>query len=318
MTLKKQNVDLDRLGVIKRRRYDLWLQAWIDSINLWKRKLSEAIVHLVGFQTSDSEEYYKHYLGLDALRDKNAFRDDMQVYYGISSKILDEGVGFIRNELNALLSNIDPAKCWYAQKSNLRKMAPFKEKFTFALSKMNPGTKMAMAVYTVSFANPSKSLHLETRLSSTPLNLQIADLHDNLCRSWFLIFAALDNMQYFLKIPIKNEALQQFTNVITQNPNMKKLWKQSQRDEIQKGDFVALDDCVGRVVGIKISNLGFKSFKVQFLFPNLHPKIKDDYFAAQSIQLRLASKREAAKYIKSIAARRQYSVTDVYISQCLQ
>lgn len=62
------------MSIIHRRRYDTWFQAQIDALNLWNRKITEVIVHLVGFRTSDEENYYQHYLELDLLRDKNAVK----------------------------------------------------------------------------------------------------------------------------------------------------------------------------------------------------------------------------------------------------
>ena len=306
----------ETMSVLQCRRYDAWFQAYMDTLNLWNRKITEVIVHLAGFQTSDEESYYQHYLELDLLRDKNAFIDDMQTYHGISSKILAKGADQIKTNIDEILKRADLLKCWYIQKGKPYKMASFKDKFTFALAQMDQSTKNVMAVYTMSFATPSKSLHLETSLQPRS-NLTLEDVKELLTKTWFLVFFALDNIQGFLRTKIQNEALDQFKNVIGSNPIMKKLWEEVHRSAIKEGDLVHTGHFVGRVTKVKTSDLGYRSFQVQFLFPNLDPTMKEDWFAAPSLDL-LPSKAAAVKHIKSIAASVQYAVTDTHIAECLK
>ena len=304
------------MGVIQRCRYDTWFQAYIDTLYLWNRKITEIIVHLAGFKTSDEESYYQHYLELDILRDKKTFIDDMRTCYGISNKILAMGVEQIKTNIGEILKRVDLSKCWYIQKGKQYKMASFKDKFTFALTQMDQSARNAMAVYSMSFSTPSKHLHFETSLQPRS-NLTPMDMEKLLTKTWLLIFCALDNMQSFLKLKIRNEALDQFKNVISSNPLMKKLWEETHRIAIKEGDLVHIRDYVGRVMKVKTHDLGYRSFQIKFLFPNLNPAMKEDWFAAPSLNL-LPSKAATVKYIKSIVTSRKYALTDADIAKYLK
>ena len=309
-----RSLDLKNCKASERLRYDSWFQSQIDSLNLWNRRIVETIVHLIGFKGTDEEDYYKHYLLLVFLKDKNSFIDDMRVYYEIETKTVGKGVKVAKRNIDAVLKNIDVSRCWYIQSGKPYKMASQKDKFTFAVSKMDIATRNTIPMYTFAFSKASKSLHFDP--SPTVTNLGLEDLYERLKESWILIFLALQHLQSFLTVKINNEALDQFSSSITENPDMQGFWSNSHRHDIKEGNIVLVGTSVGRVLKVISSQFGYRSFRVKFLFPNRDPDIEVDDFPAPSVRL-LPTKGIAKAYIKSTAEAFNWSVPDHHINDLL-
>ena len=79
------------------------------------RRLLEALVVLVLFETTNEQAYYRHLLLLEGLNDYLSSNSDLEEFYGARSANIDDSIDHQMEWIREVEDEIDLARTWYAR-----------------------------------------------------------------------------------------------------------------------------------------------------------------------------------------------------------
>jgi hypothetical protein len=277
------------------------LQAQIDELTLWQRKMTEIIVDLIGFRTTNSKGYYQHYLVLNELASLRRTQADIKEYYGAVSANYAEQEKNLIQQADMLAARLDPKKCWYAivnKKGQITyRLKTFEDKFKTVFPSMKASQKALLRTQHVSFGSQSKALHPGT--SSGNRNLKLDNVGAHIGRVGLLAIHVVAAAKDLMRIHNTKGILKMCADVVKKNDYPLKLHAKQTRPDIDMGDFVIVGGHLAQVVKVIRSKYGYKSFRVKYLDTPPLPTTPEDEFIGELVHLHYKNKT-AVQQVKEL------------------
>lgn len=278
--------DPKKLGHVDQRLADNILQAHIDELAIWERKMTEMLIDLVGFRRANKEGCYRHYITLHELIDKRRIQTDFVKFHNCYSQNLADQITELEQKCDQLAVKLEPMKCWYAkvEKGKIkRQLGSFEGAFAAVFTQMKDVQKVAVRTYGSSFGMQSASMHPQK--SGNPDGLTLEDIERHIYQlgilSLHVVAAAKDlthihNVKGFLKT---------IADLAKKNEYPVEQYKKITRPSIEVGDFVVAYGDLGQVTKVKKSIYGYRTFRVKYLEQPPMPNIPEDEFPAAYVSL---------------------------------
>jgi hypothetical protein len=291
------------------------LESIIEEQSLWQRKLSEVLISLVCFETTNENDYYRHFLLLSALDDHLSVVTDLKDFYNCPNKNIEHGITMLKDRIAKIEDKIDLSRCWYLRKKKKLRdrntlnpgqiLNSMRSRMKFALPLCTSAEKLALGLsYGYTYSKPSKDIHFSP--SSFKLDINEATAEVNFSRTGLLVLHILLRCQGLLKI-IPKGINEQISRVFKENKTPKSLLKWLTDTKIEVGDFVLAYGDLAEILEVKVSPFGYRCYKVRYLSERPIPKIEEDYFPAQYVRLlfriqdlKNRFQKEMGDYAKSI------------------
>lgn len=278
---------------VGQRISDNILQARLDELAMWQRKMTEFMIELQGFSKANHQDYYRHYLILHELQSLRRGIIDLKEYYGANNA----NYAFQEQELvllaNNLAAKLDSNKCWYAVKNKsgniTRLIENFDTRFNSVFQTMNHQSRAVLKTHHFSFGSQSRYIHANVEPGDRKLELKRITTHAG--RVEILAIHVLVMIKDLLRIRNTKGHLKAINDVVKKNDYPLELHRKQTRPNISRGDFVAVDGDLCQVIKVIISKgYRYKSFRVKYLINEPLPGVKYDEVPGDWV--RLIYKRE--------------------------
>lgn len=273
------------------------LQAKIDELALWQRKMTELMVDLVGFRSANNREYYQHYLVLHELASLRRTQADIKEYYGAINANYAHQENALVQRADKLAQDLDPSKCWYAVVKKGRitySLRTFEEKFKAVFPKMKSVQRSVLRTHHMSFGSQSKSLHPASSAGSR--NLKLDDIDAHLGRVGLLTLHVVVAVKDLMRIHNTKGFLKMCADLVKQNEYPVALHaKTTKKPNIEAGDFVVVADDLAQVKKVIRSKYGYRSFRIKYLSKPPLPTTLEDEFIGELVHLHYKNKKAVAE-----------------------
>ena len=143
----------------------------LDEQRLWERKLTEWLINLVCFKSTNEQEYYRLFLATEAYDWSVGRVHDLLRYYSCPSDNAEIGARCDRDSLAAEIENTDSQRCWFLRREVFKKLptrpgrlfTSIAERLSTALQFATPDEQVALGItYGHGFGWASESVHPKT------------------------------------------------------------------------------------------------------------------------------------------------------------
>lgn len=263
------------------------LQTKIDELSIWRRKLIEILIDLIGFRKANNKNYYSHYNCLHELARKKKELNDRIDFWGCNNKALAQDIHLLQQSAEQQAIQLDPIKCWYANKEKLTqkiqcKLSDEKECFKKILLQAKKHEKALLLSYRNSFGKPSELLHSKRIIDET--NVDLKDFSHAIQGVCVLCLHVISTVKDLLRIHNVKGAIKKISNAIKKNAYPVLLFNLRTKPKIAVGDFVATPNGPAQVKKVSKTKFGYKTLHVKFLMTS-PSNIEVEEYLAEEIQL---------------------------------
>jgi hypothetical protein len=273
----------------------LCLDSMIDEISLWQRKLSEALVLLINFASTNDHPYYFHFLLIHERQRQDSQLKEQQEFFSFSNEVTKRQLARIEHQLE-VVENAHPIlkSCWYVRYNKSKpELTSFNRQLKAALLNAEPMEKKALAyTYAKGFGESSGNIHF------SPVRPDHPKPSDRLGAG--LAFCG------YLTAAILRRA-HALTGLVPEKINAPLLspWQEPrgitltcQRAKI--GDFVLVDGpTIGVVEEIAVGPFDYEQYRVRYVIDRPDQDITSDWFTAFDVFL-FSSKSELLETLRNM------------------
>jgi hypothetical protein len=261
------------------------LQARIDELTMWQRKMTELMVELVGFRDVNENHYYEHYLAMHELRELKWSQDDLKEYYAAKSENYLYQERELKQQIDRLVPSLQADKCWYVKKDG-RKLTyvidNFDNRFKRSFQKMEVQLKATLRTHYLSFGIQSRSMHVGTSAGSQNHTLDNVSAHTS--RVGTLALHVIVLVDQLLGQDEKG-VLQICSDIVYKNEYPVDLHIRRTDPDIREGDFVLAQHDLAQVIKVSSNpKYGFKSFRIKYLVREPLPGLQEDVFVGEHVR----------------------------------
>ena len=259
-----------------RRATDNTLRAYIDESSLWQRKMTEALIDLIGFRKTNTDDHFRRYLILSEIVSlKNRLRD-IADYYCIKNRSLVLQKDHLDKYAGDIASSLGADRYWYTNKSN--QLMPLSGRFGEVLPGARVHEKLVLKTYQSSFGLQSESLHPSR--STGRADLKMKDIENQVGRVGLFVLYVISAVKDLLRIHNVKGDLKTVADFVKKNDYPAKLFKDRRRQEVGVNDFVAIEGRLCQVVRVIRGKrgCGYRSFRVRYVEPTPALQAAEDEF----------------------------------------
>jgi hypothetical protein len=259
------------------------VESLTDELSLWQRKLSEGLVLLVNFCSTNDLLHYYYFLLISSREEFKRRLTDQRIYFekvnsgdSQSLKLIESKIAMIRGQIT------DPTlACWYLEEptKTLSRIASFSKQLQIALPQCTVEERRALAfTYAKGFGDASGCIHFS--------NLRPSDEKPQQKIPAVIGFIGLLSCEILRRAHSISGLIPSGINrsVVRTGGNLAAIDPVSRRGVI--GDFVITDGPqVGVIEEIHTSVFGYESYRVKFLKlrNTARSQVADDWFTAFDI-----------------------------------
>lgn len=165
----------------------LVVTAILEEAGARERRLTEILLNLVLFSTTNEQVYYHHFLLLEELQDMLYSNIDSEEFFGARSINLDASIKRTMSQLVQEQAGIDFSKTWYLDKSAIQipsnltdltkllknhvRLSNIRFRVKCALPLMTPSEKICFGVtYGEAYGRPSEAVHFSSNTKAFRLS----------------------------------------------------------------------------------------------------------------------------------------------------
>ncbi|NGX32058.1 MAG: hypothetical protein K1060chlam4_00096 [Candidatus Anoxychlamydiales bacterium] len=277
------------------------IQTKIDELSLWRRKLVEILVDLIGFRRANSLDYYRHYNILYETARKQKELKDREEFWGCSNQSLKEEIQELQVLSKQLEKKLDSQKCWYAEKKKKTKELQLKlngtkNRFLEILGYAKKYQKALLLSYRHSFGLPSELMHPNRIFDEK--NKTFIDLDYAVRFVSILSLHVISAIKDLLRVHNVKGSLKQVADGIKKNSYPVFLFNLRTKSNILINDFVATPFGPAQIIKIFKTKFGYRAFRVKYLISSMSNEGIEEYIS-EEIQL-LASYKWIKKEVLRI------------------
>jgi len=267
------------------------LEAIHDEMQMWNRKLTEILMDQILFKTANEQEYYRLYFYCSSLETLRRVQKDFKEFYGFESGNVQQQIDYDIVAIKNILANIDLKRAWFLDKdfdpkkfdvksSRILKSAKARIKQAFALATSQQ--KLALGIsYERGYSAPSRAIHASIGQFFGEVNSEKvkALFGKNIVTARHVILAChvlMDTQpKGLMGMMGKSEEREESGDKVVKALSA----------DYQLGDVVSAYGEICLVTRKMVSDFGYTSYEVEFLFKPMLPNLLKDYFPAQYIQM---------------------------------
>lgn len=238
----------------------LRLESLLVEQTAWLRRLLEALVTLIGFEKTNANAYFFHYLTLLEFDREHRSREEQRIYFGHTTALSDSLVEAARTKVsNAYATLPDQAACWYLQPGSRPRIRPLRERYEYVLSIASPSERHALG-YTceASFGAASEAIHFSV-LEDHEHGYKIDKVVDSFC--WLLAIGILCRLHDLAGVEpngVNARLVRSRRQLDARPPRMS--------NAAGLGDFVVIEGPqFGEVVEVSTSKFGYEVYRIEAL-----------------------------------------------------
>lgn len=239
------------------------IQVKIDELAMWRRKLVELLIDLIGFRSVNKPDYYRHYNILHELVKKKREHHDQKEFWGFTDIDLDQQIQTLKQNIGQIAVNLNAEKCWYLISDRKGpKTSDESHRFKIILKSAKRHQKAALITYRNSFGKPSELVHPK-RVVDNDLST-IKDFEQAIRAVYVMGLHVVSAAKDLIHVHNVKGPIKQIADVIKKNafPNM--LFSLRTSPQIAVGDFVLIpNDNLAQVTKVTKTNYGYKTFHVK-------------------------------------------------------
>jgi hypothetical protein len=264
---------------------------------LWARKLTEVLIELILFSTTNADPYYRYFLLKHVIDDCERANADYGRYFSEFSGNIGHMLDLFRMTAVQVESQLDLARCWYLQRTKKGrgpKLANFRDLLDSALPVATKAEKLAIGLsYQNAYSRPSKSIHW----SIGPVEPKVNEASIATLQTQVLILAMhlVLHCRRLTGMRTRRGATADIAAAFRRNELPNELYRRATTRSVSKGDFVIVQDTLAEVIGVRRSPFGYTSYHVRFLEQPPIPSIVEDWYPAAQLRVLMRSKEYRTK-----------------------
>lgn len=272
---------------IRERRINRNLLAAIGAEqSLWIRKLTELLVELISFNTTNTHEYFRHYLLCKGLGDYLKLQADFSAYYGCRNRNVQESINHFKSLISGVETKIHRQKCWYLQptrKGTSHKRSDFKTRFNYALPLASTGERVVLGLsYEIVFSHVSRGVHVT--IGSPDNEVSWNSVHTAKSQIEILAMQILLRCRRILSIRSRTGIIAQVAKIAASNRYPTAVYGKMAQGQVSRGDFVIAYGDLGEVLKSVTTKFGYKSYLIRYLSRPPIEAIDTDWFPARYVR----------------------------------
>jgi hypothetical protein len=274
-----------------------WL---VDEEKFRARKLTEVLVDLICFSTTNEPEYYRDYLQLHEVEATVRSLIDQEEFFGFRRRNNEHDVDWTTREIIAGEAKLDVTKRWY-----LKNPGPFQEKWKkrpveFSSLRQRYIRSLELAVpnelaalgktYVHAYGSMSTDVHFTPQETSWNFDPDAVYLGFN--RVGLLCYTILIRCQLLLDV-VPDGTNARLRKLCDENKGPAEIVGQLKQEQAEVGDFVWARGDLCEVMEIRRSKLAYVRYLLRYIERPPNPEIKEDWYAG--FEIRLVATRAAAE-----------------------
>jgi len=274
-----------------------WL---LDEQNFRARKLTEVLVDLICFSSTNEPEYYRDYLCLRELDATVRSLIDQDKFFGFRRRNSEYSVDWAVKDIIAGEAKLDVSKRWYLKhpgpfqerwKTRGVEFSSFRQRYIRGLELALPNELGALGkTYVHAYGSMSSDVHFTPQETSWNFDPDAVYLGFN--RVGLLCFAILIRCQYLSDL-VPDGSNAQLRRIHDENTGPAEIIGQLKQEKAAVGDFVWANGDICEVIEIRRSELGYVRYLLRYIERPPIPEITEDWFAG--FEIHLVAKRSAAE-----------------------
>lgn len=283
---------------------NLIIQGLDNEINMYYRKLLEALINLLLWSELRDEKYVQYYYLIKSYNLIKSKNRDLKDFYGIESEKSKINLNNIKSKLVIAFDEIEESKCFFIDQEsyttkikshNLRlKESNIKVKLMKALRNANESDKLLLGFSYDRYSYSSSKIHFNSTISNHNSDLLASSLRFMMLIANRIILTSAQILDIQDLEEFKN-ADELYSNLCSSVGWFTPLTK----DIYEIDDYVyTLDGLLGRITEKITSNFGYKSYKILFLGNDYG--LIEDYLPAHEFR-RIQPKEELYNIVFRVA-----------------
>ena len=262
----------------QQRIYDNVIQSKVDELSMWQRKMTELIVELQSFATTNTQDYYRHFLSINHLQQIHRTQDDLLEYYNAKNENYKFQEDELIQQIDQIAERLDPRKVWCVKVKDgqiKRQPSTFEERFRWAFKRMKPPLRALLRTGNLSYGVQSKNIHASSSADVRDVSLNTVEAHAG--RVATLAIHVVVMAKDLMHIHNVKGALRICAAVVKKNDYPLKLHQRRTRLDAHVGDYVAVNGHLAQVIKVNISQeYRYKSFRIRYLVDQPLPSTPED------------------------------------------
>lgn len=254
--------------------------------SLWIRKLTELLVELISFNTTNTHDYFRHYLLCKGLGDYLKLQADFSDYYGCRNRNVQESINDFKSLISGVETNIHRQKYWYLQRSKKGtsyKPSDFKTRFNYAIPLASAGERVVLGLsYETAFSHVSRGVHVN--IGSPDNEVSWNSVHTAKSQIEILAMHLLLRCRRLLSIRSRTGISAQIAKSAASNRYPTSVYGTIARGQVSRGDFVIAFGDLGEVLESVKTKFGYKSYLIRYLSTPPIAAIDTDWFPARYVR----------------------------------
>jgi len=273
--------------LVARQAERLCVESICDEQHLWQRKLTEWLVNLIAFGTTNSEEYYRLFLAAEANDYELAELSDLRKTYACDSGNVQVRLRHIRERFATEMRRVQADRCWFLKVKKVpdepRKMlATLRDRLDTAINQATPGEKLCLGVsYARGFGTASRSLH--PAVASARLHVTANEIKRRLMMVGLLGLHVMHRAHELAGVKPTGRAERVFAR-LDNSVFASSLFQGIHTPGYDEGDLVLAFGHLAEVLERNISPYGLESYRVRFLVRAPLDETPEDWIPASWAQ----------------------------------
>jgi hypothetical protein len=262
----------------------------VDEQEMWGRKLTEILLDLILFSTTNEQEFYRLYLACKELDAYVGLQKDFDEFFGCRSANANRTIDRLLGEIGRIKARLDFARAWFVAKGVdfQRPPAPGRglqgARQRFILAQAVASTDLRLVIggsYEVGYSTPSRSVH--PNIGGPTRESTEAEVAGNVDKVGLLALNVIALAHDLTGIKPEGESAQ-VVEALRRSEGPDRFRRTFQR-ELDVGDIVFAYGDLCQIVEAAKSKHGNTSLKVRYLIRPAVPGVDEDWFPSRYVQL---------------------------------
>lgn len=262
----------------------LILETVIDEQRMRVRKLVEALIVLVNFETTNEDPYYRHFLLLADYENLLSAQNDTAEFYGQPRENLSYAIEHSRGQIENLESTaIDRQRAWYAGTGSVpgRIFSSTRQRLKAALGLCSDAERVVLGFTYGTFAEASEDVHFSATGSSPTLSW--TTMTKEIGRAGLLGLSILIRCQR-LTGTTPEGLNRQLREIFDANEVPTEHVRRVTHGDVEVGDFVLVMGTLAEVTDVSTSSYGYRSYQIAYLAERPIDSIERDWYPAFAVR----------------------------------
>lgn len=268
----------------------LIFESVVDEQEMWGRKLTDILLDLILFSTTNDQEFYRLYLACKELDAYVGLQADFDEFFGCRSANVNRTIDRLLGEIGSIKGRLDFDRAWFVvngvdfqrRPRPGRCLRSARQRFILAQAVASPDLRLVLGgSYEMGYSSPSRSVH--PNIGGPTRKFTQAEVEGNVDKVGLLALYVVVLAHDLGGIKPEGESAQ-MADALRRSEGPDRFRRSFQR-ELEVGDIVFAYGDLCQIVEAVKSKHGNTSYKVRYLIRPAVPGVGEDWFPNRYIQL---------------------------------